>query len=196
MTTLVTIKNAENSNGDVILDGTGTCEGQLRGVPLRPGESRDVWITTSSALILTETWPTRKKSSGDDGSKTIAECGDDGEKWAAAFTNQFPAADEDTMRAWFQNAIEAAVSVRRERIIREAKEIEHHFGVKESEITKSYPSGSFEADKANEDWKARGGVPAEQVAKDTGVTIAQAFEGPDLSKPADDNSTNPDAEIV
>lgn len=113
MTTLVTIKNDDKSNGDVIIDGASTCEGPLRGHALRPGESKDIWITTSSSLHITETWPTRPKNADDAGGGTIiAECGDKGELWAKAFVNQFPAADEDTLRAWFQNAIEAADTVR------------------------------------------------------------------------------------
>lgn len=116
MTTLVTVKNDDKSNGDVIIDGANTCEGKIRGHALRPGESKEIWITTGSALVLTETWPTRPKNADDPGGGTIiAECGDKGELWAKAFVNQFPAADEDTLRAWFQNAIEAADTVRQER---------------------------------------------------------------------------------
>jgi hypothetical protein len=123
MTTLVTIKNDDKSNGDVIIDGTSTCEGPIRGVALRPGESKAIYITTSSSLHLTESWPTRPKNADDAGGGTIIrECGDNGELWAKAFVNQFPAADEDTLRAWFQNAIEAADTVRRER--RESKPAE------------------------------------------------------------------------
>lgn len=121
MTTLVTITNNEKSNGDVIIDGVSTCEGKLRGVALRPGQTRDVWITTGSALIVTETWPTRPHKTNDPGGgKTISECGDLGEKWAKAFVDHHPAADEDLMRAWFQNAIEASHSVRVERVADEA----------------------------------------------------------------------------
>lgn len=123
MTTLVTIKNDGKSNGDVIVDAASTCEGPLRGVPLRPGESKDIWITTSSSIHLTETWPTRQKNNDPGGGKTIAECGDNGEKWAKAFTDHFPAADEDTMRAWFQNAIEASHTVRVERVADEAARV-------------------------------------------------------------------------
>lgn len=123
MTTLVTIRNDATSNGDVIIDGASTCEGTIRGLTLRPGEEKAVWITTSSSLHLTEKWPTRPKNAIDAGGGTIiGECGDSGELWAKAFVNQFPAADEDTIRAWFQNAIEAADTVRRER--REAKPTE------------------------------------------------------------------------
>lgn len=116
MTTFVTIHNHTRSNGDLIVDGAGTCEGPIRGLALRPGEEKSVWITNSSALIVTEKWPTRPKNAVDEsGGAIISECGDSGELWAKAFVNQFPAADEDTLRAWFQNAIEAADTVRRER---------------------------------------------------------------------------------
>lgn len=125
MTTLVTIKNGETSNGDVILNAVNTCsDGSMKGVALRPGESKDIWITTSSMMVITETWPTKPKlESPDGGGSVIAACGDSGEKWAKAFVQQFPDADEDTLRAWFQNAIEAADTVRRERREVEATEL-------------------------------------------------------------------------
>jgi hypothetical protein len=41
-----------------------------------------------------------------------AACGDSGERWAAAFRQLSPPTDEDTMRGWFANAIEAAFTAR------------------------------------------------------------------------------------
>lgn len=52
-------------------------------------------------------------------SELVASCGDDGEKWAQAFARiNNPAMSEDdvdTLRGWFQNAIEHAHIVRRSR---------------------------------------------------------------------------------
>lgn len=116
MTTKVRIENDATSNGDVILNGVNTTEGRIKDAAIRPGESRELWITTASMLTIHETWPTQPKLDSDaGGAKIIAECGDRGEKWAKAFVQHFPNADEDTLRAWFQNAIESADTVRRER---------------------------------------------------------------------------------
>jgi hypothetical protein len=110
MTTKIHILNDPTSNGDVILDAVNTTDGRIKGFPIRPGESRELWITTNSAVILTETWPTQPKNPAD--GDIISECGDKGERWAKAFVRQFPNADEDTMRAWFANAIEGACAAR------------------------------------------------------------------------------------
>lgn len=106
MTTKVVIENHHHSNGDLIVDAVSTTEGRIKDIALRPGESHEFWITTSSAIMLTETCPTQPKNPAD--GAVISECGDKGELWAKAFVRQFPNADEDTMRAWFANAIEAA----------------------------------------------------------------------------------------
>lgn len=113
MTTKVKITNDERSNGDVIINGVNTTEGRIKDAALRPGESKELWITTGSMLTIHETWPTQSNLASD--GDIISSCGDSGEKWANAFCCKFPNADADTMRAWFANAIEAADAVRRER---------------------------------------------------------------------------------
>lgn len=60
MTTKIIIKNDESSNGDVVVQGKCTCEGDVA-FALLPGEGRELWITTSSSFFITETWPTAKK---------------------------------------------------------------------------------------------------------------------------------------
>jgi len=60
MTTRIIIKNDDDtSNGDILVQGRGTSSGELPAT-LFPGESIDLWITTSSSLWITETWPTKK----------------------------------------------------------------------------------------------------------------------------------------
>jgi hypothetical protein len=121
MTTKLTITNDSASNGDAILNAVNSTEGRLKDVVIRPGESRELWISTASMVSITETWPVQPKpDDSDGGGSIIAACGDKGEAWAKAFVQRFPNADEDTMRAWFANAIEAADTVRRERRIIEA----------------------------------------------------------------------------
>lgn len=112
MTTKVTIENAPESNGDVVLNGTSS-GGVFKNVVIRPGDSQEVWITTSSALFIAERWPATELPLAD--GATIAACGDDGAKWAKEFFKRNPSPDEETMRAWFQNAIEAAYDARRSR---------------------------------------------------------------------------------
>lgn len=112
MTTKITIANDASSNGDVVLNGANTCEGPINNALIRPGESRTLYITSSSMLAVTERWPTAPRVSDD---AIITKCADRGEKWAEEFCARNPGVDVDTMRAWFQNAIEAACDVRRER---------------------------------------------------------------------------------
>jgi hypothetical protein len=59
MTTKITIRNEADSNGDVNYRGTCLSSGGPEGV-LFPGSEITLWITTSSALFITETWPTKK----------------------------------------------------------------------------------------------------------------------------------------
>lgn len=109
MTTKVKIESSIDSNGDVILNGVNTTEGNIHDAVLRPGESRELWITSSSMLTLTEKWP---KSSPQSSREILNECGDDASKWAKAFVQTFPASDEGTMLCWFANAIETATAAR------------------------------------------------------------------------------------
>lgn len=111
MTTKVIIGNDATSNGDVILNGVNTTEGRVKDAAIRPGESRELWITTSSMLSITETWPAQPRQFASDGD-VIAECGDKGELWAKAYVQVHPNGDVDTLRAWFANAIEAACAKR------------------------------------------------------------------------------------
>lgn len=61
MTTRIIIKNEDSSNGDVVVQGRST-SWSSKDLPatLFPGESLDLWITTSTFLFITETWPTNK----------------------------------------------------------------------------------------------------------------------------------------
>lgn len=58
MTTKIKFENSSDSNGDVQVKGTATCEGQVE-FDLRPGESREIWYATSGSFYVTETWPTK-----------------------------------------------------------------------------------------------------------------------------------------
>jgi hypothetical protein len=110
MTTKIRISNDATSNGDLIIDAVNTTEGRINDAVLRPGDSREFWITNLSMVSLTETWPAQPLPKSD--VEIIAECGDSGAKWAKAFKEKFPNADESTMLAWFANAIEAASTAR------------------------------------------------------------------------------------
>lgn len=57
MTTKLRIVNDNESNGDLILNGYSTCEGRVKDAVLAPGESRELWVTDSSVMVLTERWP-------------------------------------------------------------------------------------------------------------------------------------------
>lgn len=61
MTTRISIKNEDSSNGDVVVQGRciSWSSAELPAT-LFPGEAMDLWITTSTALFITETWPTQK----------------------------------------------------------------------------------------------------------------------------------------
>lgn len=118
MTTKIKIESLPESNGDVVLNAINTCEGRINNAVLRPGESRELWITSSTALFLTERHPAivpEPKDPTCDGGEIIRKCGDQGALWAREFVARFPGVEEDSARAWFQNAIEAAVAVRDER---------------------------------------------------------------------------------
>lgn len=54
MTSRVTIKNEDNSNGDLFV-----IQGEKRAV-LLPGESVEYWVSTGSGIYVGETWPTLK----------------------------------------------------------------------------------------------------------------------------------------
>lgn len=54
MTSRVTIKNEENSNGDLFL-----IIGAER-VTLHPGASFEKWVSTGIGVYIGETWPTEK----------------------------------------------------------------------------------------------------------------------------------------
>jgi hypothetical protein len=117
MTTKVKITSDASSNGDVVLNGPCTCEGPILNAVIRPGESRELWITSSTMLSITERHPAIAPEPEDierkgSGGAIISKCGDKGELWAHEFVAMCPGVDEDTARAWFQNAIEAACSVR------------------------------------------------------------------------------------
>ena len=60
MTTKLIIESAPESNGDVVVQGMNTTEGHVK-FELLPGEKRELWITSSTMLIVTETWPTKAK---------------------------------------------------------------------------------------------------------------------------------------
>ena len=59
MTTKIRIENTSDSNGDIVVQGKCISYGDLPST-LFPGESLELWITTSSSLWITETWPTKK----------------------------------------------------------------------------------------------------------------------------------------
>lgn len=126
MTTKVTITSDPSSNGDLVLNGVNTCEGPILNALIRPGQSRTLWISSSSMLSLVERHPARLPEPEDpskgDGGSIISKCGDKGALWAEEFVAHNPGVDIDTARAWFQNAIEAAWTVRSE--YREAKSVD------------------------------------------------------------------------
>ncbi len=113
MTTKIKISSDTSSNGDLVLNAAVTCEGPILNHVIRPGEDRELWISSSSVLTITERHPSMPFTK-DDGA-LISKCGDRGELWASEFFARNPGVAEDTARAWFQNAIEAACDVRRER---------------------------------------------------------------------------------
>lgn len=55
MTTRVIITSGENSNGDLHVHRPG-----FPTETLFPGQSTEFWVSTSSGVFLSETWPTRK----------------------------------------------------------------------------------------------------------------------------------------
>lgn len=54
MTTKVTVKNGETSNGDLVISKHG-----YGPIVLFPGQEHEEWISTSSVLVITETHPTK-----------------------------------------------------------------------------------------------------------------------------------------
>lgn len=119
MTTKITIASAPESNGDVVLNAVNTVQGPILNDVIRPGESRELWITSCSMLAITERHPRMipepENIAMGNGGAITNKCGDDGALWAHEFVARNPGVGEDAARAWFQNAIEAACAVRYER---------------------------------------------------------------------------------
>lgn len=131
MTTKIRIECLPESNGDVVLSAVNTVEGRINNAVLRAGQSRELWITSSTAMFITERHPAMPPEPKDptcDGGEIIRKCGDQGALWAREFVAQFPGVEEDNARAWFQNAIEAACAVRAAREFVEALPVVDHRG--------------------------------------------------------------------
>jgi hypothetical protein len=59
MTTRITIENDIASNGDIMIHAINPCAGD-RHTRLFPGQKYQEWVTTNTALFVTEEWPTAK----------------------------------------------------------------------------------------------------------------------------------------